>query len=658
MKKKVFYILSLCILFFFGSCDYGVKVPSDSGSNNESDSGDASNQEGDNQSGASKPDDENVFSIVLKNDSFYSVSVYLGHPSYTSAPYTEIPAKSSVEKQMDYVQNVQTFYFVYNLDFGIEGTFFPYYPSDEAYNHKSITVKNNEINECVIDEIQKCETNSSYLFLENNTTSDIYLLLADGSINPYGKDNKFIKPNSTGVYEIGEYGNILPEVIGNVKIIADAVEYELPKVAFEKGNIYTINVSLNEKDENKIVASEKAVTPFDIDTIKKFWSLDNKIFKVENEVGPVLKPSYDLNEGSLIMGVVSGTNDFGILKIDEYGSSLSKSVYSFGLNFESLEVVSANLLDGFEQSDGSVVMLVQYEFEDYYSYYVLCYDYKEKSLKFSKEIYYEDFDMLFRNGSKNIICHIEDNKVIVAGALCFYDEENVYYQPGFVYLDFTEKKRDGSCVLKEEKIVYLSDEKFENESMATSALFDGTDIYLSGYLNCDFLYSDVEHEGVVYKVNKDTFVVEQIYNERRCLFLSIDKHSESSVWYVCGEYWSKDGLLRGVVTNKNMVEEESFPITYTGSKEFTWFNQLCAYENKVVVCGEISETQGGSNSKPVILSYDKEGERLWENLSFEAYENALDIIPNSIGTYLVQLSKGNIIHYVNADLLGCERDKE
>ena len=43
------------------------------------------------------------------------------------------------------------------------------------------------------------------------------------------------------------------------------------------------------------------------------------------------------------------------------------------------------------------------------------------------------------------------------------------------------------------------------------------------------------------------------------------------------------------------------------------------------------------------------------NLSFSDYTDALNIIPNTIGTYMLQLSgKNGIIHYVNADLLGNE----
>ena len=59
---------------------------------------------------------------------------------------------------------------------------------------------------------------------------------------------------------------------------------------------------------------------------------------------------------------------------------------------------------------------------------------------------------------------------------------------------------------------------------------------------------------------------------------------------------------------------------------------------------------------PFVVAFDFDCNILWENTAFTRYTNALSIIPNSIGTYMIQLGKDNqsTVHYVNANLLGNE----
>ena len=91
-------------------------------------------------------------------------------------------------------------------------------------------------------------------------------------------------------------------------------------------------------------------------------------------------------------------------------------------------------------------------------------------------------------------------------------------------------------------------------------------------------------------------------------------------------------------------------------KQHCWFNQLCQYNDKVVLCGTAAaDFKGSKEPLPFVVAYDSQNNKLWENLSYSSYIGALNIIPNTIGTYMLQLSgKNGIIHYVNADLLGNE----
>lgn len=616
-------------------------------------------------------EDYNKIYINFKNKSSYTVSVYSNHPSYSEEALIEITANSENKIEINHLnEQLKTFYFVYNLDFGVKNVFFPYYPKDDALNHKSIKVDKNGTYDCVIDEIIKCETNSSYIFLENNTTSDIYLLMADGAINPYKANDKFIKQNYTGIYEIGEFGNILPNSVPYIKIVADAEEYTLPQFSNEPGNIYTINVSnSNNSKENKIISSVKSVTPFNIDTVKKMWSFDDSLFICSNETRPMLKESYSLTNGSIIIGKLKKSPDkVGIVKIDEYGNVKNNVYYELGCNIPTIDKVKGSIdnltvLDGVEQSDSSIILLLRYEYlfkvdDNLYSDFVdvlCCYNYINKSLIWSTELL--DYWIEFRKDSKNKLVLLEDNKVILVGTNITFDETNrfVYYQPTVALFDFTQQNKDGSFSLKEKKYVILEN-KIDNESFFTSAICDNSNIYVCGYVDCDFKYGNVVHKGIVYKFDKsDISIYEQIYEEERCLFFSMEKEVNSDIWYICGEYWSNDGLLRGIITNKKMIDHDIFPIKYGADKKYTWFNQLCAYGNKTIVCGVTSETKDGSDDLyPIVVAFDEDGTCLWENKFFTNYENALNIIPNSIGTYMVQLTKGDNIHYVNADLLGQE----
>jgi hypothetical protein len=75
----------------------------------------------------------------------------------------------------------------------------------------------------------------------------------------------------------------------------------------------------------------------------------------------------------------------------------------------------------------------------------------------------------------------------------------------------------------------------------------------------------------------------------------------------------------------------------------------------IVLCGTASEDQSGEkNPVSIVAAFGKEGKQLWENTGSSSYKNALSVIPNNIGTYIIQMeaSQGSAIHYASADLQG------
>ena len=142
------------------------------------------------------------YCVNFINNSSHSVSVYLSHSRTIDNFLVEIPAMSKQEKDLDILAEESiTFYFVYNLNFGIKDFSYPYYDNN-SFEVKAI--KKNKTVDCIIDELSIDKKNSSFIFITNNTTSDIYLKNGDYPISPYGVDNKFVTTGTSALYVINK----------------------------------------------------------------------------------------------------------------------------------------------------------------------------------------------------------------------------------------------------------------------------------------------------------------------------------------------------------------------------------------------------------------------------------------------------------------------
>lgn len=607
--------------------------------------------------------------VNFKNNSSYNVNVYYPTSPYTNNTiYASIPAGQEVRKEFSGNTDnyASTFFFVYDMTIGGSDASFPYFPENDVQNHKSLKLESGKQNDIIIDEITECKTKSAYLFLENNTTSDIYLFLISGAVVPYKKSSKFIKPTETGVFEIGTEGNVQLESIEKATIIMDSIEYDLPSITYEPGKIYTVTVTNNNENgaKEKIKASLKAISPFNIDTSKKMWNFSDSSFLYDwsNGITPVIKNAYSKEKGTIMMGTMKNNpKNVGMTRINQYGE------YSSILEFTSKanDVNYLTVVDFVEQSDGSIVMLLSCKTDDDFIDMLVAYDFGDNTNSGTELWRYVFPDsMLFRVDSANKLILLQDNNVAVVGAVMDASEgSNKYdlFAPYIGMFDYTKKSEDGLSNIRNEEgcKTYLVEGNFKNESQFCSAYYDGTNIYACGFTNFDENYNSASpHNGIIYKFNKDLSSPTVFYQKERCLFFTLS--GNGSKWYTCGEYWKiEDGKLFGCYISSSMIAHnpEVYPSFYSGAKQYSWFNQLCTYDNMVVMCGQTSDDKNGTtNPLPFVVAYDAQGNMLWENLSYKKWATALNIIPNTIGTYILQLTDKNNkqIHFVSADFLGNE----
>ncbi len=662
MKRKniLFILLFLCVLISCGGNNVpGANVPDNPGT------------------GGKTPDPTPVVTekgtVSFKNQSDYDVNVYYSLSPYYGSPCVTVPAKGT--KDYTFIPSNDSlgdvFWFEYLIKIG--NATFPYCTQEAASGYKYIKLSVNEKKTLEIDELLKCASKSAYFLLENNTTSNIRLMNSSIPMHEAASSNVVLDSGKSAVYEIGP--SKTEATLGNVvlvKIRVDTKDIPLPVSNSEvvAGNIYTITV--NNNSEGSAEASLKAISPFDVDTQKKMWSFDEKefLFDAEEGISPVFRSANSLQKGSIVMGTVKvNTAAVNVLYIDQKMNVTKHTPFSIKTAEGEPKVDTLVVFDFVQQSDSSIVMLLRAYLEDGdWQDWLVAYDFDKGTALWSYSFTHQnDNPMVFRIDSSNKLVLLEDNKVLLVGAEIYYlNADSEVYVPYAAVFEPQDKQPDGSYAKMTFKKWNPTEgaegqktiQYYQNESLLSSAYYDGTYIYACGYTNCDFAYNSIEHTGVVYKFKPDFSEWELVYSQPRCLFFTIS--GTGNKWYTCGEYWKKtDGKLFGCYVSSSMVnkDKETFPTLYAVSNKHSWFTQLCAYDNMIVLCGISSNDSAGSDTpKPFVVSYDSAGKLRWENHSYDKWARAINIIPNAIGTYILQLtdSYNTKIHYVSADLLGKE----
>ena len=651
MKRFFIFFTTLFFFFSFYSCE-----TEDSGSKNENPPSEVINTD--------TTTDKTY--ITFKNNSSYPVSVYYGEsPYWNPNVFSTVAANGSAKAEFTgNTDATATFFFVYNFDFGSSTTVFPYFSSDSDVNHKSLKVAKNATTEVVIDEITKCTTKSAFLLLENQTTSSIYILLVDNPITPYGADSKFITAGSSAAYEIGDDGNFLLESAYRAKICINAETMDLPEINYEAGSIYTVTVTNSG-------ASLKSVSPFDVDTQKQIWNFNDSTFLVDSNyvyAHPVMRSAYTVSEGSLVLGTLkTDATKIGLMAVDVYGNKHVVGTATFSDSTYGTLLESA-VLDFTAQSDGSVVMILEnastLNGETLWYEMLVCYNFSTNTLVWSltfqqlyasymaRAIGTDAFYIDFYSETTNTLCRMKDNMIAVVGAA---DTGEAMY-PFFTVIDATPYlSAESEHFTVHNYLATAAQATGGAQSYFTAVYYDGADFYVSGFANCDFTYEDMTYTGTIYQFSGDLATAQKLYEKERYLFLCIDGVGKN--WYACGEYCDTGTILKGCYISSDMVSANTAPSLHVSKNSYCWFDQLCCYNGKIILYGTTSADKAGEDSPlPFVASYTATGSLLWENTSYTKYTQAYSLIPNAIGTYVLQLSGSarSSLHYVSADLLGNE----
>lgn len=588
-------------------------------------------------------DQNNKVDTTFINNSSYDVNVFINaHRRLNGSVRATVKAGQKLTTKIEPSQtdSGDAFYFEYIIPIG--NIDFPYFSLNNSKVHVVSADKQNEI---TIDELSSCPTKSAYLCIENNSTSSIYLVSYSTILSPFGQDSHFIETNKDGVFILGENGDPISYKSEKMYIQIGAQTISLPKILFELGNIYTVTIT----NDNAIL---KSISPFDIDTQKQIWSFSDNSFNPEYPC--ILRNSYNNDGTNLIMGTTAKDPAYiGYKILDKYNSE--STLYTFKIKHKEDPLLSSSVLDFVQTDDRSIVILLENTYRDktdnkpYSVQFISCIDFDKQELKdWTVEFPYE---MVFRANNKNQFIYTKEGIIAIAGAVKYNGQMYRYFST----LDISTDKPTPSSFISQD----FTDHSSGIETMFTSIWYDGTDFYVCGYENWDISYNELSHKGIIYKFNpKNLSDNHEVYSCDRALFFCIDGSDNN--WYACGEYADNGKILKGCYISKNMADEGKEPVkyaTYSTNRNFCYFTQLCCYQNKIIIAGKASDSFDESvNPLPIIVAFDKASDEiLWENTNFTSYNNINAIIPNKIGTYVVQLQSDSHFHYVSADLLGNEK---
>ncbi len=642
MHKKILFLLCLalsCACFF--SCK-----------NNDDDESDSNQQE--------QTPSEKV-SVSFVNDSSFSVNVFVnahrkmgGEVLVTLSPSEskDIPMYPSTEK------SGYPFYFEYLIPIG--SVSFPYFSFDNSQVYKVESGKKNEIK---ISELVSCKEKSSYLLLENNSDSTIYLSKGGAVLTPETASNSLLDNGKDGVYLIGQNSlelYLTDSTKYQIRIGANTVS--LPEIKFDMGKIYTVSVSYT---DNEYSTSLKSISPFDIDTRRQIWS-SKDISPDESPYYSVncVRSAYDAKDGSFYAGSVSDkTNVIFIEAFDVYGKVKMKNQFIIDKTNENSEhPVGCYVIDAVQTSVGNYLLLINQYFDSANSdtnafYYILSVDSsgnEKVTLDLSKFAQSHSFENVWFYGNicKGALCPIDNDKCGIFGSV--WNESGEMYQLAAV-ADFSS-----STPAVENYWTSSESSDFLNGVYRTftSGWYDSTSssFYAAGYNNFSEDYQNPQHSGVIYKVPLNCSTVNEEASFGRTLFFGIT--GKNGKYYACGETMgsTSDGNLYGGFISKDMVDSSSEIIRYRSTKENTYFTQINFTNNGIALCGSNSSSMdfASDDTEGILTCFSTTGTKLWEN-NYSDYHTISSMAENNIGTQILHVVKTDgTSKILSTDLLGRE----
>ncbi len=586
--------------------------------------------------------DDNKTCLFLQNESQFKVTVY--NDSLRENALFTINPNDIKQVPNDYLtENTEAiFYITYFVDVGLE---IPWSANDSFV---IASVQYGKSQTAIIHTPNSMPTSNCYVVLENNTDEELVFKQGKGELYVNNEnETTILEAGKKTVYEIKSvyFENLPSFYISTVK--GEIINLPQSINKFESGNIYSIIVSYQ---ASKLTSALKAITPFNLDTTKQIWSFSDKTFLPETAV---MRECNNISDGFFIMGTLNNNqSEIGLKKIDRYNSGNTLNTVAISHD-NSMTLEKSRVIDFAEMNDGSMAILLQNDYkngnDNQIAQLLVCYDFSSKSLKWS---YIFPDRMIFRTDSKNVIISTSDGKVAVVGAVVKKDKNDCFCMHRYIsvfYNDGSGKTNISTYISKD--YTNLSDGV---ETIFSSAWYDGKDFYACGYDNCDFNYTqERKHKGIIWKFSSDLSSKEMIYECENALFFSLDGINEK--WYACGEYCDTGMILKGCYISSEILEDNKTIIKYTlVNYPYCAFSQLFCYEDKIILAGKASKDFAGIDSPlPIILAYDLNSNILiWENTNLINYTSIQGIIPNAIGTYIVQLCKDSKLCYISADLLG------
>ena len=602
--------------------------------------------------------------VTIQNAGNFDVNVYVNSsPYYNVSPALTVRAGSTAAYEMDPSLDAagEVFYFEYLVQIG--NAKFPYKTFENNQGAKSLYVKKNYQNLLVIDPLKKCQSESAFILLENNTSSQLEVYNSNSLVFHSGGHFKesAIPVNGSAVYELSDSDQYSGFTIDNLELVTIHRDLEKIPLPFKNnelkpGMIYILNISdvQNGSVVRENVMNLKAAIPFDVDAQKKIWSFDSTSFeKKDSDSSPVIvRSASDPENGFYVLGSnASDPKKILVRNYSVYGSPVKESV----LTINSAGLVSSSVIDFAEKKNGNLVLLLDLSYEDRGRYLIAEYDYRNVVSQFDPESILDENQYLMWPcaETEGAMILVDENTVAIAGTLVEEVDESIYTRQ-FVG-KYSLGESSGSRWLSSEYDDYSADGRQRGFSSICAV---GDRLIATGYENWDETYTELGHRGVVYSFDS-SLAATKLYQAENCLFFGVA--SEGSEYAVAGECCNANKILEGCyVTSRMMIKPDSSvaPVTFgIPSKAYCWFNQIYVGPYGVVVAGKASASMNGfENSMPYVVSYDMDGNLLWTNTSFDRYSDYTGFVQNTIGSYTIALVRDDVnsIHFTSADLLGRE----
>jgi hypothetical protein len=172
-----------------------------------------------------------------------------------------IPAKgSSLNIEIEPNALGTPFYLTYYVNIGVD---IPFSPNDAIVSR----IDKNIINNVTINEPISISSSFAYLILENSSNVDISLIISNNELMPINSNSTVLKPGEVGTFEMNSGTTQMIKIMRNT---ITPIDLPLALSNLSVGNVYTIIYT-------DAAVDLLGVTPFDINTRKKIWTIPTYI---------------------------------------------------------------------------------------------------------------------------------------------------------------------------------------------------------------------------------------------------------------------------------------------------------------------------------------------------------------------------------------------